>query len=134
MLFGAALLQNPLDLLDGFEGGIGLAAVAVPAMCMIGGYAIAGRGPRLGPRRLCGLVTLSAIPIWSLTATDVGGSSMSLGDPHGAWAAVLYWGLLATFSMAAAIPHRRVPSLDLPADLPADLLASSARANQETPK
>jgi hypothetical protein len=49
---------------------------------------------------------LSAIPIWSLTATDVGGSSMSLDNPHGAWAAVLYWGLLATFSMAAAIPHR----------------------------
>ncbi len=105
MLFGTVLLQNPLDLADGFEGGIGLAAVAVPAICMLGGYAIAGRGPRW-VRGLCGLVTLSAIPIWSLTATDVGGSSMSLDSPHGAWAAVLYWGLLATFSMAAAIPHR----------------------------
>lgn len=31
---------------------------------------------------------------------------MSLGNPHGAWAALLYWGLLSTFSMAAAIPHR----------------------------
>ena len=38
---------------------------------------------------------------------------MSLGDPHGLWAAALYWGLLATFSMAAAIPHRKpVPPLD----------------------
>ncbi len=112
MLFAAVLLQNPLDLADGFEGGIGLAAVAVPAFCMLGGYAIAGRGPRW-VRGLCGLVTLSAIPIWSLTATDVGGSSMSLGDPHGAWAAVLYWGLLATFSTAAAIPHRSpVPPLN----------------------
>src|SRR4029453_16333474 len=36
MLFAAVLLQNPLDLVDGFEGGIGLAAVAVPAMCMLG--------------------------------------------------------------------------------------------------
>ena len=39
-------------------------------------------------------------------ATEVGGASMSLRDPHGLWAAILYWGLLATFSMAAAIPHR----------------------------
>ena len=114
MLFGALLLQNPLDLVNGFEGGIGLAAVAVPAMCMLGGYAIAGAGPRW-VRGLCGLVALSAIPIWSLTAADVGGSSMSLGDPHGAWAAVLYWGLLATFSLAAAIPHRRpVPAVSSP--------------------
>ena len=111
LLFAAVLLQNPRDLVHGFEGGIGLAAVAVPAMCMIGGYAIAGSGPGW-VRGLCALVALSAIPIWSLTATDVGGSSMSLGDPHGAWAAILYWGLLATFALAAAIPHRRpVPPL-----------------------
>ncbi len=119
MLFAAVLVHNPLDLLGGFQGGIGLAAVAVPAMCMLGGYAIAGSGP-LWVRGLCGLVPVSAIPIWSLTATDVGGSSMSLGDPHGAWAAVLYWGLLATFSMAAAIPHRRpVPPIRRPRPHPA---------------
>jgi hypothetical protein len=106
MLFAAVLLQNPLDLVNGLEGGIGLAAVAVPAMCMLGGYAIAGSGPRW-VRGLCALVALSAIPIWSLTATDVGGTSMSLGNAHGAWAAILYWGLLATFALAAAIPHRR---------------------------
>ena len=105
LLFVVVLLQDPLDLLEGFEGGIGLAAVAVPAICMLGGYAIGGSGP-LWVRALGGLVLLSTIPIWALTATDVGGSSFSLTDPHGAWAAILYWGLLATFSMAAAIPHR----------------------------
>jgi len=56
------------------------------------------------------LVALSAIPIWSVTAADVGSASMSLRDPHGAWAAVLYWELLATFSMAAPIPHRGSPT------------------------
>lgn len=106
MLFAAVLVHNPLGLADVFKNGIGLAAVAVPAMCMLGGYAIAGRGPRW-VRCLSGLVAVSAIPIWSLTATDVGGSSTSLGTPRGAWAAVLFWSLLATFSMAAAIPHRR---------------------------
>lgn len=57
-----------------------------------------------------------AIPIWSLTATAVGGASMSLGNPHGVWAAILYWGLLATFSMAAAIPQSS-PVPPFPPDL-----------------
>jgi hypothetical protein len=112
MLFAAVLFQNPLDLLGGFEGGVGLGAVAVPAFGMVGGYAIAGHGPRW-VRSLCALVTLSALPIWSLTATAVGGAAMSLDDPHGLWAAILYWGLLATLSMAAAIPHHTpAPPLD----------------------
>jgi hypothetical protein len=105
MLFAGVLLRDPRELAAGFEGGIGLAAVAVPGMCMVGGYALAGRGPR-SLRVLCGVVALSAVPIWSITATDVGGPSFSLTDAHGAWAAVLYWSLLASFSLAAAIPHR----------------------------
>ena len=110
-LLAAALLQS-LALGSGVEAGTGLAAVAVPTLGVLGGYAIAGRGP-LWIRGLCGLVTLSAIPVWSLTATAVGGPSMSLGGPHGLWAAILYWGLLATFSLVASIPHRRpVPPLD----------------------
>jgi hypothetical protein len=114
MLFTALFLQNPLDLLsNGFEGGIGLAAVAVPAICMAGGYAIAGRG-RLWVRSAGGLVLLSTIPAWSFTAVDAGGPSMSLGNPHGAWAAILYWALLATFSMAAAIPHNPAVAAESP--------------------
>jgi hypothetical protein len=113
MLFTALFFQDPLELLHGFEGGIGLAAVAVPAICMAGGYSIAGRGP-IWVRGACGLVLLSTIPVWALTATDVGGSALSIVNAHGAWAAVLYWSLLATFSMAAAIPHRPVVAADLP--------------------
>ena len=105
MLFAAVLLPH-LDMVHRFQGGVGLSAVAVPGLCMLGGYAIAGRAPRW-VRGLCGLVALSAVPIWSLTATYVGGPSMWLGTPQGAWVAVLLWSLLATFSMAAAIPHRR---------------------------
>lgn len=105
MLFAALLLQNPRDLTSGFEDGIGLGAIAVPTICMLGGYAVAGRGPRW-VRGACGLVLVSTIPVWSLTATDVGGAAMSVTTPSGAWAGILYWGLLATFSLAAAIPHR----------------------------
>jgi hypothetical protein len=32
---------------------------------------------------------------------------MSLAEPRGAWAAVLYWALLASFALGAAMPHRR---------------------------
>lgn len=106
MLFALALLPNPGGLLAGLDGGIGIAAVAVPALCMAGGYGIAGRGPTWS-RGMGLLALLAAIPIWAMTAEDVGGSSMALDDPRGAWAAVLYWALLATFSLAASLPHRR---------------------------
>jgi hypothetical protein len=126
MLFGSVLLSNPLNLLGGFDGGIGLAAVAVPAMCMLGGYAIAGRGP-LWLRGLCGLVALSAIPIWSLTANDVGGPSLSPSTAHGAWAAVLYWSLLAVFSLGAAIPHREPVGVDRQARVSRSLSSPTTR-------
>jgi hypothetical protein len=106
MLFGAVLLSKPLDLLHGFAGGVGLSAVAVPALCMAGGYAIAGRGAAW-LRVLAGLVPVSAVPIWALVATDVGGPSLSPTTAHGAWCASLLWSLLATFALAAAIPHLR---------------------------
>jgi hypothetical protein len=136
MLFAAVLLQDPVDLVGGFDGNVGLGALAVPAICMIGGYAIAGRGPAT-VRALCALVALSAIPIWALTAEDVGGTSFGLDDPHGAWAAVLYWGLLATFSLAASIPHRRAvpsrgPSVAVRAPVPM-ALAGSPPARQDVP-
>ena len=88
---------------------MGVSAVAVPAICMVGGYAIAGRGT-VPVRVLCGVVFASSVPIWALTADDVGGPTLSLTNPHGAWAAVLYWSLLATLALAAAVPHR-LPAL-----------------------
>ena len=106
MLFAAVLLRNPMDLLSGFDGGVGLAAIAVPAICMVGGYGLSGHGP--GWSRVLALVALVAsVPAWTLTATAVGGRRLSLATPHGAWAAVLYWSLLVTFSIAAGLAHRR---------------------------
>ena len=107
LLFGAVLLSAPLSL--GSEGAVGVSAVAVPAICMVGGYAIAGCGP-VAVRFLCGVVFASSVPIWVLTAVDVGGPTLSVTQPHGAWAAVLYWSLLATLALAAAVPHR-LPAL-----------------------
>lgn len=136
VLFLGVLLQDPAHLVSGFDGGVGLAAFAVPALCMIGGYAISGRGP-VAVRALCALVALSAVPVWALTAEDVGGVSLALGDPHGAWAAVLYWGLLATFSLAASLPHRRAlpprPSGTVREPTPTAVTESSSAAQAGRP-
>jgi hypothetical protein len=105
MLFAAVLLQHPTDLMHVFDDGIGLSAVAVPAICMAGGYGISGRG-RTWLRASCLLVLIACIPAWAWTATAVGGPSMSIGTPHGAWGAALFWSLLLTFSIAAGLPHR----------------------------
>ena len=58
------------------------------------------------PRAPAGLVALSSVPIWALTATAVGGPEFGLSTPHGLWAAVLYLGLLAVLALGAAIPLR----------------------------
>ncbi len=105
MLFAAVLLSDPPALLSGFDGGVGLGALGVPAMSMLGAYAMAGRGPVV-VRWVCGVLFASSLPIWVLTAQAIGGPSLSVSTPHGAWAAVLYWSLLATFALAASVPHR----------------------------
>ena len=96
-----------------FEGGVGGGAIGVPAFGMLGGYALSGRGPRWG-RVLCGVVALSAIPVWALVADDVGGAGLGVGTPRGAWAALLYYALLAVLALGSAIPHRPLPHRPLP--------------------
>jgi hypothetical protein len=72
---------------------------------MVGGYGISGRG-RTWWRASGLLVLIACIAAWAWTATAVGGPSMSLGTPQGAWAAALFWSLLVTFSIASGLPHR----------------------------
>jgi hypothetical protein len=118
-LFTAVLFQKPGDLVHGFDGGVGLSAVAVPVICMIGGYGFSGQGRRW-LRGLCLLVLAACVPAWAATAEAVGGPAMGLTTPRGAWAAVLYWSLLLTFSIAAGLPHRR-PAAPAPAGSTASL-------------
>ena len=86
------------------QGGIGGGTLAVPAFGLVGGYAIAGR--RGWARVVCGLVALSVIPIWSLTATDIGGETLGLTWARGLWVAFYYWTFLAILMVACAIPLR----------------------------
>jgi membrane protein implicated in regulation of membrane protease activity len=51
-------------------------------------------------------VFLTGLAVWALTATSVGGHDFALTTPHGLWATLLYYALLATLALAASVPLR----------------------------
>lgn len=106
LLFAAVLFsEGLLGVLRIFEDGVGGGAIGVPLYAMAGGFAISGRGPF--PARLtCGLLSLTAIPIWALTVESFAGPDLAVTTPRGLWVAVYYYSFLAVFMVAAAIPHR----------------------------
>ena len=91
LLFAAVLFsEGLLGWLGIFEDGVGGAAIGVPLYAMAGGYAISGRGPF--PARLaCGLLSLTAIPIWALTVESFAGPDLAVTTPRGLWVAVYYY-------------------------------------------
>ncbi len=105
-LFGAVLLPPIVTLdFDGFfGGGIGAGTIAIPAFAICGGYAIAGR--RTWLRILASLPPLSAIPVWALTASHIGGAELALDTSRGLWVALYFWSHLAVFALACSIPFR----------------------------
>jgi hypothetical protein len=105
-LFAAVLLPPlvTLDFGDLFTGGIGAGTIAIPAFGICGGYAIAGH--RVWLRTLAALPPLSAIPVWALTASDIGGAELGLDTSRGLWVAVYFWSHLAVLALACSIPFR----------------------------
>jgi hypothetical protein len=122
LLFASVLVSGLAHPSSMFEGGIGGGAIGVPVLGMLGGYALSRRG-RLWSRLLCGALALSAIPVWALVADNVGGADLGVGTPRGAWAALLYYALLAVLALGSAIPHRPVAG---PPPVAPDDFASSA--------
>lgn len=110
LLFAAILFsEGPLGALGIFEDGLGGGAIGVPLIAMAGGYAISGRGPRWG-RLACGVLALTAIPIWALTVESIAGPDLAVTTPRGLWVALYYYSFLALSMVAAAVPHR--PAVD----------------------
>jgi hypothetical protein len=107
LLFAAVLFSDGLlGWIGIFEDGVGGSAIGVPLYAMAGGYAISGRGPF--PARLaCGLLALTAIPIWALTVESFAGEDLAVTTPRGLWVALYYYTFMALFMIAAAIPHRQ---------------------------
>lgn len=109
LLFTAVLFgEGLLGWLGIFEDGVGGAAIGVPLYAMAGGYAISGRGP-LPARLACGLLSMTAVPIWALTVESFAGADLAVTTPRGLWVALYYYSFLAVFMVAAAIPHRQSP-------------------------
>lgn len=104
LLFGAVLLPALVHPGSFLEGGIGGGAIGVPAIAMLGGFAISGRGP-VWRRALAGLWFAAGLLVWLITAVAVGGASFALDTPHGLWVSVLFESLLVTFAVAASAPH-----------------------------
>lgn len=107
LLFAAIVFSEGVSgVLGIFEDGVGGGAIGIPLYAMVGGYAISGRGP-LPARLACGLVSLTAIPIWALTVESFAGADLAVTTPRGLWVALYYYTFLALFMIAAAIPHRQ---------------------------
>jgi hypothetical protein len=109
LLFAAVLTPAIVTLdFEGFlAGGIGGGTIGVPAAALAGAYALAGRRRRL--RALASLLPLSAIPIWALTASGIGGAQLALDTTRGLWVALYYWSFLAVIALGCAIPLRITP-------------------------
>jgi hypothetical protein len=112
-LFAAVLFSDPLHLGELFESGIGGGTFGVPAIAILGGFAVSGRGPLWG-RCLAGLGFLAGFITWLLVATDVGGPSFSLTTAHGLWVTTLYESLLVCFALAASVPQRTAVAISRP--------------------
>jgi len=108
LLFAAVLVPGLLDPAHFMEGGIGGGAIGVPAIGIIGGYALSGRGRRW-TRGIAAIVVLAGFVVWALTATSVGGPSFALNTPHGAWLTLQYYSFLALLCLACSIPLRPAP-------------------------
>src|SRR3954451_10096297 len=106
-VFGAVVIPDLVTYGSTLQGGIGGGTLGVPAIGVIGAYAIAGRRPWW--RVTCALAALSAVPIWALTATDIGGASLALDEPRGLWVALYYWTFLGLLMVACSLPLQ-IPS------------------------
>ncbi|MCB1246917.1 MAG: hypothetical protein KDB69_06615 [Acidimicrobiia bacterium] len=91
------------------EQGLGqiIGGVVISALPVSGAYAIAGHRKWL--RVVCAALALSPIPLWILKATDIGGPSLGLTEPKGAWVAIYLWSFVAVIVIATTIPLRIPP-------------------------
>ncbi len=99
----ASLLVPPVAMLrfDGFlAGGIGGGTIALPAFAVLGGYAIVGS--RTWLRFVASLFPLSSVPVWALTATDIGGAQLGLDTTRGLWVALYFWSFIAVLVLGCA--------------------------------
>ena len=112
LLFGAVLLPGLTDIGALLEDGIGGGAIAVPIVLIVGAFALSAR--QVWIRVVCTIVFVAALSVWSIAATAVGGAEFAVNTPYGAWATILYFGLLVTGALATSLPLRSAPQRSAP--------------------
>ncbi|WP_308466391.1 hypothetical protein [Rathayibacter soli] len=105
LAFAVAPQLLPDAIVHLFTQGLGGGAIAVPLMGIGGGYALSRRGP-LWARLVCGIVSATLVAILALTGPGIGGASLALTEPRGAWVAVLATSFVVVLALASSIPHR----------------------------
>ncbi|MFC7406253.1 hypothetical protein [Georgenia alba] len=111
--FAVAPLFLPGALADLFSSALGLGALAVALYGIAGGYALSGRGSRLG-RALCAVPTAAVAIGIGITPPLVGGPDLTLTEPRGAWVAVLGVTLMVLAAVACSIPWRSAGPVQVP--------------------
>ncbi len=110
LLFAAVPLALPGALVDFLTQGLGGGALGVALAAVAAGYAIGG-GRRTWARWACGVLAGLLLVGLAATVPGIGGVTLGLATPRGAWVAVLAVSLVGVLYLAAAIPFR---ALDAP--------------------
>ncbi len=104
----APALAQP-DFVAQLRAGLGTGAIATALIGMLGGYAIAGRGPRWA-------ILLARLLMAALIAATVGGAFLAAAEPRqaatapsGAYVALTFLAFSSLLAWACAIPHLPAP-------------------------
>lgn len=110
LLFVIAPALVQADFVAQLRSGLGTGAIATALIGMLGGYAIAGRGPRwaVGVTRLI----LAALVIAAITGSFLASTDPRLRatTPSGAFSVLTFIAFAGVLAWACAIPHRGMPS------------------------
>jgi hypothetical protein len=110
LLFVVAPALSQADFVARLQTGLGTGAIATALIGMLGGYAIAGRGPRwaVAVTRLI----LVALVIAAITGSFLAGTDPRLRatTPAGAYSLLTFIAFSGALAWACAIPHRDAPT------------------------
>lgn len=107
--FAVATFSLPGQLTALFTTGLGGGALGLPALVVLGGFAL-GKVGHPGVRIASGAVAVAGMAGIVSTVPIVGGEHLALGTPRGLWAAILVATLMIVGAIAATIPFRLAPA------------------------
>lgn len=105
LTFALGIVVQPGFFAGLMSDALGLGGLVFPALMIVGGFAIGGRGPRWA-RASCGLLAGALVVAMVAALPMVGGPALALTEPRGAWLASLAASLTLLAMIAVSIPFR----------------------------